>query len=310
MIEINQYCQNQQNIWNEFVKNSKNGTFLLNRDYMDYHSDRFIDHSLMFYQEKELVALLPANLRDEVLYSHQGLTYGGFIINNKMKASLMLDIFGELIKYLQKNNIRKLVYKAIPYIYHNQPSEEDLYALFKNNASLSRRDIATTIYINKKLGFSKSKKCGLSKARQNNLIVKRSYDWKSFMEIEEITLQKHSARPVHNIEEIKLLANNFPDNIKLFASFKEESMVAGIIIFENKNITHTQYMANSKIGMEIGGLDIIIWYLLEEEYKNKKYFDFGISTEQQGKYLNEGLINQKEMFGGRAICYDHYELNI
>lgn len=47
--------------WNGFVARSKNGTFLFDRRYMDYHSDRFEDYSLMFYREGRLYALMPAN---------------------------------------------------------------------------------------------------------------------------------------------------------------------------------------------------------------------------------------------------------
>jgi len=262
------------------------------------------------YNNGDLVALLPANIEDGIVYSHQGLTYGGFILNNKIKTSLMLEIFKELIGYLKLNKVQRLIYKAIPHIYHKYGSEEDLYALFINNAKLIRRDIATVIEIDKRLGFSKSKKCGISKAKQNNLLVRVSDDLDSFMKIEEEVLKNHNTKPVHSNDELRLLMKNFPNNIKLFTSFIEDKMVAGVIIFEESEIVHLQYMANSSLGMEMGGLDIIIQYLLDQEYKNKQYFDFGISTEQQGRYLNEGLISQKEMFGGRAVCYDQYELNI
>ena len=307
---IRRYQKELKDTWNDFVETSKNGTFLIDRNYMDYHSDRFNDHSLMFYSDKELIALLPANLQDQTLYSHQGLTYGGLIMSNKIKTSQVLEIFDHLINYLRSINITKLIYKKIPYIYHRYPAEEDLYALFRNNAILFRRDISTVINISNKIGFSKSKKCGLSKARQSGVLVKKSDDLESFMTIEKEVLKHHNAKPVHSREELCALIKNFPDNIKLFASFMESKMIAGVIVFEESEIIHLQYMANSALGMEIGGLDVIVKYLLEEEYKDKKYFDFGISTEQHGRFLNEGLISQKEMFGGRAVCYDHYELDI
>ncbi len=310
MISVVRYNESFKEIWNSFVINSKNSTFLINRNYMDYHSDRFTDNSLMFYKDNQLISLLPANLSDSTLYSHQGLTYGGMVVNSIINISTMLEIFNSLIKFLKSQNIKQLIYKAIPHIYHSYPAEEDLYALFRNNAILFRRDIATVIDINKRIGFSKSKKCGLSKARQNNLSVKKSDDFGSFISIETEVLKRHKTKPVHSLKEIERLKDCFPNNIKLFSSYKDNNMVAGIIVFENKHMVHAQYIANSELGMSLGGLDIIVQYLLESEYKDKKYFDFGISTEQQGYHLNEGLIHQKEMFGGRAICYDQYKINI
>ena len=136
MIDIIQYSSDKKEEWNAFIKNSKNGIFMFDRNYMDYHSDRFVDNSLMFFDNDNLIAVLPMNIKDKVLYSHQGLTYGGFITDEKMKQHKMLECFDVLKQYMQINNIEKLIYKIIPHIYHKTSAEEDLYALFKNDAKL------------------------------------------------------------------------------------------------------------------------------------------------------------------------------
>ena len=51
-------------------------------------------------------------------------------------------------------------------------------------------------------------------------------------------------------------------------------------------------------------------YLINECYSSKEYFDFGISTENEGLFLNEGLTSQKQEFGGRGIVYDFYEIRV
>ncbi len=43
------YSINRKETWDAFVQASKNGTFLLQRNFMDYHSDRFFDCSLLIY---------------------------------------------------------------------------------------------------------------------------------------------------------------------------------------------------------------------------------------------------------------------
>ena len=60
MFEIIRYTPDKADEWNQFIAKSKNGTFLFDRHYMDYHRDRFEDHSLMFYLEGALYALMPA----------------------------------------------------------------------------------------------------------------------------------------------------------------------------------------------------------------------------------------------------------
>lgn len=312
MIIIKKYCAEDKNVWDEFVDNSKNGTFMLKRDFMDYHSDRFVDNSLMFYDEDKLIALLPASKHGDELRSHGGLTYGGIITNKKMTAQKMLDIFDEMKKYLAECNIKKLIYKCVPCVYHNYPADEDLYALFRNNAKLIRRDISTTIFLPEKIKFSDLRKRGAKKAFKNGLEVKESHDFKTYIALlADVLKLHHDTKPVHTAEELELLASRFPDIIKLYAAFDEKGkMYAGVVIFDTPQTVHAQYIANSEEGREIGALDLVMDYLINTYAVSKKYFDFGISTEDGGRYLNNGLISQKEGFGGRAIVYDFYELEI
>ena len=81
MIHIVRYTADKKAEWDSFVRESKNGTFLFMRDYMEYHADRFDDYSLMYYKGDKLLSLLPANRKGETLWSHQGLTYGGLVLN-------------------------------------------------------------------------------------------------------------------------------------------------------------------------------------------------------------------------------------
>ena len=146
MFEIRRYAPALADEWNQFVAASKNGTFLFDRRYMDYHSDRFTDHSLMIYRRGKLYAVLPANVDGDTLYSHQGLTYGGLLMNERTTAAEVVDIFRLLNATLREEGIRKVVYKAVPWIYHKQPAEEDLYAIFEVcKATLAVRNLSSTI---------------------------------------------------------------------------------------------------------------------------------------------------------------------
>ena len=310
-ITIENYKSDLKVHWNAFVSKAKNGLFLFSRDYMDYHSDRFVDNSLMFSLNGQLIAVMPANIDNGVLFSHAGLTFGGIISDVTVKIPIMLKIFRSLIRYCKKLSVKRILYKAIPYIYHSSPAEEDLYALFTFNARLIARNVSSCIYLPEPRKFANNRKDNIRKAMKNGIIVKESSDFESFMKIEQETLiERHGVKPVHSVEEIKLLAQRFPDNIKLFASYKDDLMVAGIIIYESRNVAHMQYASNPKEGRNIGAQDIIEDYLINEYYKKKKYFDFGISTENQGQMLNLGLIRRKENFGASAVVYDQYQLSL
>lgn len=310
-IEVTPYSSEYKPQWDSFVSGSKNGVFLFNRDYMEYHSDRFVDHSLMFYSNHRLVGVLPANIASDALQSHGGLTFGGVVTGFQMKTPQMLTIFEALIQHCRDQGIKEVLYKPAPYIYHSIPADEDLYALFVNNAKLVARSVSSCISLSCLNGFDSSRKDNIRKAKNNKLVVKESSDYDSFMKIEEAALlERHGVKPVHTTDEIKLLAQRFPNNIKLFASFKEGVMLAGIVMYESRNVAHMQYAANSKVGWNLGAQDIIEDYLINQHYQGKKYFDFGISTEQQGQVLNLGLIERKEHFGANAVMYDAYQVSL
>ncbi len=311
-MNIIKYKEDYKTDWDQFIKTAKNYHFCFQRDYMEYHKDRFEDFSLIFFNKNQkIISVLPANKKDDILYSHQGLTFGGFLVDDKMKTATMLEVFQLLVSYLKEHNIRTVIYKCMPYIYSKKPSDEALYALFKNNAKLIRRDVSSTIDLTEQVVYSKGRKWRVNKARKESMEIIESKDYKTFWDLLTLVLQSnHQVKPTHTIEEIQNLADLFPENIRLFLAQKDENVISGALIYENKNIVHTQYLANSEIGKEVGALNVLIDYLIRNVFKNKKYFDFGISNENEGKYLNTGLISQKEEFGARAVVHDFYELEI
>src|SRR4030042_112049 len=136
MIKILPYSPESQSIWNNFLPHCKNSTFLFSRNYMDYHKDRFNDSSLMVYNESDLVALFPANKKDEeTVVSHDGLTYGGLLIRNDEYSENTIRYFAALLKHCSEACIRKLIIKQIPDYYCTVQNDEIEYALFLAKAN-------------------------------------------------------------------------------------------------------------------------------------------------------------------------------
>ena len=308
-MEIRRYRREDKELWNSFVSKARNATFLFDRNYMDYHADRFDDNSFMFYHKGKLKAVLPANVAGDTLYSHQGLTYGGLLLDKKATVEDVLECFDSLNSWLRENGISKVVYKALPWIYQQYPSEEDLYALtWKCKAQLISRDIASTIVIDNKLKFAESRKSGIRKALSLNIEVGESNDVDGFWHVLEDNLgNRYNAKPVHTASEMKLLMSRFPNNIRLYVAKMNGEIVGGTLIYVTPQVVHTQYISASVEGKKHGALDLLFDYIINKVYANCPYFDFGKSTEQGGAYLNEPLIFQKEGFGGRGVCYDWYQ---
>ena len=308
-MEIRRYRREDKELWNSFVSKARNATFLFDRNYMDYHADRFDDNSFMFYHKGKLKAVLPANVAGDTLYSHQGLTYGGLLLDKKATVEDVLECFDSLNFWLRENGISKVVYKALPWIYQQYPSEEDLYTLtWKCKAQLISRDIASTIVVDNKLKFAESRKSGIRKALSLNIEVGESNDVDGFWHVLEDNLgNRYNAKPVHTASEMKLLMSRFPNNIKLYVAKMNGEIVGGTLIYVTPQVVHTQYISASVEGKKHGALDLLFDYIINKVYANFRYFDFGKSTEQGGAYLNEPLIFQKEGFGGRGVCYDWYQ---
>jgi hypothetical protein len=311
-VKIIPYELSKKTFWDDFVRNAKNSHFFFLRDYMEYHGNRFEDASLMIYSDNDsLIALLPANRVGTTLYSHQGLTFGGFIVSDGMKVVVMLEIFNALKHYLNSQGITSVIYKAIPYIHHNKPAEEDRYALFIHHANLMYREVNATIYLDEPIKYSHGRKTSISKAKNAGLKLEESTDYNAFWKLLlHVLEEQHGVKPVHSLAEIEKLATRFPRNIKLYIASKDNDLLAGAVIYENARIAHLQYVANGHLGRQIGALDLIIDNLIKNVYKQKKYFNFGISNEKNGLVLNEGLMDQKERFGARAVSYDTYEWKI
>ena len=310
MIELKIYTPELHDEWNKFVAESKNGTFLLNREYMDYHSDRFQDCSLVAYSKDKIVAVLPANRVGETLYSHQGLTYGGWITPLKhFNVTTMLEIFDVMKEFLPSIGVKELIYKAIPHIYHNYPAEEDLYAIFVHNGMLIETNVSTTIPQENPHEFTYNYRREARLAEQSNVVVGESHDFAAFWEIlGDLMKSKYNTCPVHSLEEITLLRDRFPENIRLFVASKDGELLGGALIYDTATVAHVQYIATTAHGRELHVLPCLFKHLIEDSFKNRKYFDFGISNEDHGRYLNTGLVMQKNYMGGRAIVYNTYKI--
>lgn len=312
MFEIRKYDIADRQDWDSFIGKSKNGTFLFKRGYMEYHNDRFEDYSLLVYDNKKLRAVLPANVKDDILQSHGGLTYGGLISDGCMTTETAMEVFSEINKYLLEQGIEKVVYKPTPWIYHTLPAEEDLYAIIQVcGAKLISREISSTVYLPNRPKFSQLRRRCVNKARRNGIIVRESNDIATFWNILNANLEgRYGVSPVHTEKELSLLVSRFPDSIKLFMAYDGEEALGGTLVFVMNEIVHTQYIAASPKGKTVGALDMVFDELINEEFSNYRFLDFGKSTEHHGIWLNKNLIHQKEGFGGRGVCYDVYEWNV
>ena len=309
MFDIRRYTEADKAAWDAFVAQSKNGTFLFFRDYMDYHRDRFQDHSLMFYRDGRLYALMPANRKDDVFQTHAGLTYGGLVMDAKTTAAATVELFSELNEYLRKEGFRQVFYKCIPWMYHQLAAEEDLYAIARTcDARLQERDLGTVIIQRNTLRWERIRRRALKRAQEAGITVERSDDMAGFWAVLCDNLKRtYDSKPVHTLSEIEQLHARFPENIVLYTAKKDGVILAGMVLYVSTQVARAQYSSASPLGKELGAIDIIYDRVICHDYRHLPYFEFGTSAMADSNAINESLVFQKEGFGGRGICFDRYE---
>lgn len=312
MFDIVRYADSRRDEWNAFIAQSKNGTFLLDRRYMDYHRDRFADFSLMIYYKGQLMAVMPANAVKDCFWTHQGLTYGGLVMAETATAAKVQQLFRELGDYLKDTGFVRVIYKPVPHIFHRIPAEEDIYALFSvAQAQVIDRCVSSTVDLSRAVKWSYGRRYGANKARKLGVLVEESADWKGFWEVlEQNLMRQFGVLPVHSLSEIMLLHERFPEQIRLFTASLDDRIVGGTVLYVTPDVVHTQYISASVEGKRVCALDALFEEILLQRTWGARYFDFGTSNSKEDSSLAESLIFQKEGFGGRAICYDVYEWNL
>lgn len=282
---------------------------------MDYHQDRFDDFSLMVYNNKKLVALLPANRVGDTLYSHQGLTYGGLLLGIKETLPEIESIMESLIKFLKIKGITKLVIKIFPDIYSSDPCNELTYILNKKTCKLLDQNLLLAINYRSDYKIHKSKLKRFRKYEKGKFQIKSGIEelqtfWVQLLEPR--LLEKHSTRPVHNLDEIIKLKEAFPNQIEQYGIYHDDELLAGITIFKTKMTVKSQYGIASKLGEKIGALDMLFVKLIRF-YQNEgfQYFSMGrINDNSMAGGYNEGMLKQKQELGCQLYVQPVYELDI
>ena len=307
MLSVRPYAPADAGAWDATVARSRNGNLLHRRGYMDYHADRFTDASLVVEKGGEMVAVLPANTDGVQVSSHGGLTYAGLISTRALRAGDALEAFERIGAHYRAGGMTRLLYKAVPHVFHGYPAEEDLYALHRLGAPLVRRDLSSVIALQEGFHFTEERRRAIAKAKKEGLHAGTGGDLADFHALLTQVLAAHGVAPTHSLAELRLLQARFPEAIVLHEVRDGSELLAAALVYDLGPAAHTQYLAASGHGRRRHALSLLLAELIGTVYAHKRHFSFGISTEQAGRVLNEGLVEQKERFGARAVVHDCYQ---
>ncbi len=309
MIEAIPYDASLRREWNDVVSTARNGHFLFHRDYVEYHADRFPDASYLFREEGRAIGAIAGHfLSDGGWATHHGLTFGGLVVTPEVRSSQVRGMLNALHRRLvEDHGVRRVRYRPMPWFHQGAPAQEDAYFLFRLGARIVYRSLCTLVNP-AEAQPSGDRRRNAKKARKADLRVERSTDWDQYWQVLSGRLQaRYGARPVHSLEEIKLLASRFPENIQLWAAFEGDQMRGGIVAYRTDHVFHMQYSGADERGRELGATDLVIAEVLAGPARTSRWFSFGTSCEQDGQWLNDSLVAFKEGFGGHGAVHEEYE---
>ena len=277
---------------------------------MEYHSDRFEDYSLLVFEDEKLISIFPANRVENTVFSHQGLTYGGFVFENNVTTSEIKLVVLELLSFLKENNFKTLKIKEIVSIYCSDCYKEINSFLIENNAEIVSKKMNLAIDFKSDFKVSKSKLKHFKRISSVGLEIKKEDDLSTFWN--EVLIprldKKFSSKPVHSIDEISNLKVKFSENIYQYNVYLDDEILAGITVFKTKKIIKSQYGATTENGEKYRALDFLYINLINEFKDEFDFFDMGTVDDDSELGYNIGLFNQKKELGCDVFEQNFYEL--
>ena len=312
-ILVRQYSKEFSADWADVISGAKNGIFLFERNFIEYHGKRFTELSAIAYADEKPVALMPAvldSMSGEVV-SHPGLTFGGVVLRRELRGDVAIAVIEAILDALHDWGGTSCTIKLLPQVFARYPAAELEYVLWRRGFRLARRDLSSILPLPDGLPFNSSKNQSIKKASRAGILIAEAGVREFHALLKDVLLEQHGVTPAHTAEELEMLHGRFPSNIFVRAAYQAGTLLAGALVFNYEHIWHTQYLACSSEGRNLGALDLVISEIRKEAINaGARYLSFGVSTESAGKALNEGLLWQKESFGARSVAHDFMAGNI
>lgn len=316
MMQARFFDADDASAWDSFCRGAHGATFLHSRAFLSYHGARFVDRSVVIERDGGWLGVIPAAghpTDPSTVVSHPGATYGGIVHQGRLRGAHMLHAIDAACARWASAGYERLLYKAVPHIYHAAPAQEDIYALFRAGAVRYRVDLSSCIDLHHRLPVSERRQRGKRKALRAGVQVVQGREHLAGLwpVLADNLMRNHGVAPVHTLDEITLLADRFPEHIHVMAARVDGVVEAGVVLFLAQTVTHAQYIASSETGYAVNALDLLFEEAIGHSARSgKRYFDFGISTEDGGRILNEGLAQFKNEFGAGGVVHEFYELNL
>lgn len=308
--------------WDQFVRDSRNGNFFHTRAFLSYHpSDRFTDASVWVMDGEKPRAVLPAAEREvdgkRMLVAHPGASYGGAVFAADVGVQESGQILAALTDHARAQKFAGMQFLRLPPTsIRKEFSEDQEYWMYQNGWRCTRMEMDGAIDL---CGATEENALSLLTGKCRNMVrqaeragitVRETDDFSSFWRILNATLSRHKVTPTHTIEEILRLKNACPKDVRLFGAFLDQTLVGGIVVMTlHENALYTLYMAQDYEHQSAHPIHAVLTDVIRTTIReDRRILHLGVSTEDGGKSINEGLFFFKESFHCRPVRRESWEL--
>jgi hypothetical protein len=299
------YTPDMHRPWDQLVNRARNGHFMFQRGYMEYHSGRFADCSYILLRRNKPVALLPAHTQDEALVSHKGLSFGGWILAPECLHGDLEPGFQMLADAMSNRGLTRLVYSPAPLPYHQEPCDDDLFILQKNGARCHSPRLGAFLRAANGVSQTWGMRRRLRRGEENlPCAFEETEDLDRFWNHQTAFHQKNfGSMPVHRVDEMRLLKSRFPALIRMVIGRSGNEWLAGRVLFLSPRVLRFQYVFwNTDFPRAVLTDRMTTWILQQKDYA-RPWVDFGTSNNPESGELAESLHLHKEVLGARGVTF-------
>ena len=125
--------------------------------------------------------------------------------------------------------------------------------------------------------------------------------------VEQNLRERYACHPVHSLQEMQLLMNRFPAEIKLYTLVQNNQVLAGALVYYINSAMHFQYIHAVSGVEEREAVEWLIYQVLDLN-ADREFISFGTSA-IEGNNLHRGLVYWKQSFGSTLINQYYFEIS-
>ena len=318
MLTITKYNDILFDEWEKFISDSNNGTIFQKQAFLKYHINRkFVDGSLVIKNKSTIVAVVPAAIKKNILYSHPGSSYGGIVLSHSLDFKMIHDILKVIDEYCIAQKYKALFLINSPSIYQKKSDQSLDYLLQWNGFKQTELYISHAVDMSKTSDIlsllTKRKRRYINNNQElNSLTFEEEAYLDEFYDILIASKKKYNTTPTHSLDELIKLKDMFPQQIKLLVTRNENKIIGGsLIFFTNDNVALVFYntILEQYRESQIAMLQLYKCMEIAKKY-NLHWIDFGVShtpEEENPLAPKFSLIHFKEQFNAKGVLRIAYQ---